>query len=361
MIELPKVKIRGTKKRMIFIQGGMGIEVAGPPLVSEVSRLGGIGTASSAGLAHLHYEKYGKKVGIREATRHEITLAKAKGGFVAINCMVPVVGYRESVFGALDAGVNAIISGAGVPKLLPGIVNEYKAAHPDYDCSVALIPIVSKLRALEVICEYWRRKYKRCPDAVIVEGPKAGGHLGFDFSDVEKEEYQLENLFPAIKEFARTHGDFPVIVAGGIFSNRNIVSWAKRGADGVQVASRFAVTHESYASPGFKKSVLNSKKGDIVISEGSPCGMIFRVIKSSPGLTDYQVKCTKGFVLQQRDGSPFCLAKDKSGFFCICSVLLAAIGSKTDFQPVYTIGAEGYKIREILSVEEIMRRLGVRK
>jgi len=359
MIKFPKVKIIGVDNLMIFVQGGMGIGVSMERLARAVAREGGIGVVSSAGLDYLHWKKYGQKAGVREATRREIVLAKAEGGFVGINCMVAVRYYKESVFGALDSQVDAIISGAGLPLALPRIVNEYELDHPG--CSVALIPIVSSVRALEIIFKHWEKKNKRYPDAVVLEGPKAGGHLGFSFSDIEKDEYRLESLFPAVKKFAEDNGNFPVIVAGGIFNNQDIVSWTNLGADGVQMGSRFAATIESDASPEFKQAILDSKEGDIIVSKRSPCGLPFRVIKSSPGYLDERhIECTKGFVLRQENGSLVCLAKSNSGAFCICSVLLAAVGFENDFKPVYTIGTEGWRIEKILSVKELMYELGVR-
>ena len=362
MVKIPVVNIVGVKTPVIFIQGGLGIGVSLARLASAVAQEGGIGTVSSAALKHLHWKKYDQRVGTREATRFEIVLAKANGGFVAINCMVAITrDYKESVLGALDAGVDAIISGAGLPLALPNIVNEYRLEHPD--CSVALIPIVSSARALEAIFKHWERKSGRHPDAVVLEGPLAGGHLGFSFSDIDKEEHRLENLFPAVKKFAKEHGDFSVIVAGGIFDNEDIVRWVELGADGVQLGSRFAATFESNASAKFKQAIVNSKKGDIIVAQdpGSPCGLPFQVIKSSPGyLQKRRTDCTKGFLLQQRKYSLFCPAKNNQKYFCICNGLLAAIGIEADLEPIYTIGAEGWRIKKILSVKELMYELGIR-
>jgi len=376
MIEIPRVRINGLETLVIFIQGGMGIGVSLAPLASAVAQEGGIGTVSSAALRHIHYKKYGQWVSAREATKVEIALAKdkAKGGRVFINCMVAIVGdYEESILGALDGGVDGIISGGGLPLALPKIVNNYQLDHPD--CSVALVPIVSSAESLEMIFRRWERTTGYHPDAVVLEGPLAAGHLGFSFSDISKEECRLENLFPPVKEFAKNHGDFPVIVAGGIFDNADIVRWAKMGADGVQMGSRFAATFESNASPKFKQAIIESKKSDIIVARnpGSPCGLPFMVIAPySPGYRQAkeglrQPHCSRGFVLR-KDG--FCPAQNEPGkkgsFFCICNGLLAAINPELNpmsdgVEPIYTLGAEGWRIDKLMSAKELMRELGVRK
>ncbi len=366
MVKIPRVGIIGAGTPVIFIQGGLGIGVSLAPLASAVAREGGIGTVSSAALPDIYWQKYGRRVSVREANRLEIVLAKAKGGFVAENLMVAIArDYEQSVFGALDAKVDAIISGGGLPLALPQIVNKYQ---PDYP--VALIPIVSSAKALEMIFKHWERKSGRYPDAVVLEGPLAGGHLGFRFSDIGKEEHRLENLFPAVKEFARTHGDFPVIVAGGIFDNADIVRWRKLDADGVQLGSRFAATFESDASPEFKRAIVDSKKGDIIVAQnpGSPCGLPFMVIAPySPGY--WQAKkglrpphCSRGFVLRKDGSCPAQKIPSEDGcFFCICNGLLAAIGLESDgVEPIYTLGAEGWRINKIRSVKKLMYELGVR-
>jgi len=367
MVKIPGIKIAGVEDSpVIFVQGGMGIGVSLAPLASAVAREGGIGTISSAALRHLHHKKYGQWVSAREATRLETVLAKAEGGFVAINCMVAIIkDNEESILGALDGGVDAIVSGGGLPLALPQIVNKYQLDHPN--CSVALIPIVSSARSLETIFKHWGKKAERHPDAVILEGPLAGGHLGFSFLDINKEEYQLENLFPAVKRFAKERGDFPVIVAGGLYDNADIVRWIKMGADGVQLGSRFAATFESDASPAFKQAIIDSKEGEIIIAQnpGSPCGLPFQVITSSPGYWQAKKRlrlpnCNRGFVLR-KDGSCPAQKISTSEYFCICNGLLAAIGLESDgVEPIYTLGANGWRIDKLMSVKELMYELGVR-
>ena len=135
--------------------------------------------------------------------------------------------YDDSVKGALDANADAIISGAGLPISLPTI-------QPPKD--TALIPIVSSARALDIICKKWEKNGYR-PDAVVLEGPLAGGHLGFKMDEIDSDENMLENLFPPVKDMAQKYGGFPVIVAGGIYTYDDIIRFMKMGADGVQMGT----------------------------------------------------------------------------------------------------------------------------
>ncbi|MCX6813727.1 MAG: nitronate monooxygenase [Candidatus Azambacteria bacterium] len=366
---MPVVSIDGLN--VIAVQGALGIGISRANLAKAVARRGWIGTVSSAALDYLHWKEGGIKVGVREATKREIAEAKSDNKFIAINCMVAILrSYKESIWGALDARVDAIVSGGGLPLALPKIVVEYEKEY-GLEYQPALIPIVSSVRALELISKRWKRQ----PDGVILEGPMAGGHRGFSYKQLEerkaegyKGQYELENLFPAVKKFSQANGDFPVIVAGGIFSHEDIVEWVKnRGADGVQLGSRFVVTHESRATKEFKEAIVNSKKGDVIISEkpGSPCGLPFGLLKFCPGLKQarektYQLRCTKGFVSRKDEQGNYtvCSAKDGYDTYCICNGLLAAIGMDSDgVNPFYTLGDRGPEITEIVSVDELIDEL----
>jgi nitronate monooxygenase len=359
MKKLPTIKVEGASRGVIFIQGGMGIGISLGRLAKAVAKRGGIGTISSAGLDLLVSKRIKRKVNSRQAAAIEVAEAKNEGGFIAINIMVAVQkSYNDSILGAIEGGVDAIIIGAGLPTTLPESVSE---------AEVALIPIVSSVKALRIIFKRWMDRYKRTPDAIVLEGPLAGGHLGFAFPDVSKDEFRLENIFGPVKEFARTHGDFPVIVAGGIYYHEDILRWVNEiGADGVQMGTRFAATIESGASDDFKQAIIDCKEKDIIIAEkpGSPCGLPFRIIKTSSG---YQSalkktrlpKCNRGFVLRKDDDGNFtvCSAKDTHDDFCICNVLLSAHGYTDKEEPIYTIGQRGHLVDRILSVDELMDEL----
>jgi nitronate monooxygenase len=359
MKKLPTIKVGGASREVIFIQGGMGIGISLARLAKAVAKRGGIGTISSAGLDLLVSKRIKRKVNSRQAAAIEVAEAKNEGGCIAINIMVAVQkDFNDSILGAIEGGVDAIILGAGLPTTLPETVSE---------ADVALIPIVSSVKALRIIYKRWTDRYKRSPDAVVLEGPLAGGHLGFAFSDVSKDEFRLENIFGPVKEFARTHGDFPVIVAGGIYYHEDILRWVNEiGADGVQMGTRFAATIESGASDSFKQAIIDCKEKDIIIAEkpGSPCGLPFRIIGTSSG---YQTalnktrlpKCNRGFVLRKDDDGNFtvCTAKDSQDDFCICNVLLSAHGYTDKEKPIFTIGQRGHLVDRILSVDELMDEL----
>lgn len=355
---LPLLVIKGKKIGLPIIQGGMGVGVSLYPLARAVAREGGVGIVSSACLDRLVSKRNNKKVSTYEAAYEEVSLARSAGGFAGINIMMALGStYEESVKGALDAGADVIISGAGLPLGLPAI-----QAPRD----TALIPIVSSARALDLICRKWERlKYR--PDAVVLEGPLAGGHLGFKLDEIALESNRLENLFPPVKEVARKYGDFPVIVAGGIFTHGDILRFLKMGADGVQMGTRFLATEESSATPEYKQAVLNAKEEDIIVAikPASPCGLPFRVIKHClEFVRERAPKCDKGYVLLKDSEGKYsiCAAKESNEkYFCICNGLLSSAGYNSDVEkPLYTVGTNACRIDKIVSVKTLMDELSDR-
>lgn len=335
----------------------MGVSLS--PLASAVAREGGLGIVSSAGIDRVVSKRLNKRLSTYEAVREELSLAKAGGGVTGINIMVALVrDYEASVKAALDAGTDVIISGAGLPLTLPSIKSPG---------DTALIPIVSSARALELICRKWERVGYR-PDAVVLEGPLAGGHLGFKFDELDLDTNRLENLLPPVKEVAQKYGNFPVIVAGGIFTRQDIVRFLQAGADGVQMGTRFLATEESSATPEYKRAVISAGTEDIIVTHrpGSPCGLPFRVIRQAPMLISAQKntrkpKCDKGYVLLRDKSGGYlpCPANSESGdYFCICNGLLSSAGYNGDQEePLYTVGSNGYRIDGILTVKRVMNEL----
>jgi len=342
----------------------MGVGVSLYPLACAVAIAGGLGLISSACLNRMVGERIGHKVGTSEAVRREVVAAKAGGGYAGINIMVALQrDYESSVRAAIDAGADAIVSGAGLPLSLPAI----KAPR-----DTALIPIVSSARALDLICRRWERQHYR-PDAVVLEGPLAGGHLGFRADQVDLEENTLERLLPPVKEVALAHGDFPVIVAGGIYTHEDIRRVLALGADGVQMGTRFLATNESSASDAYKQAVLRARPEDILVANdpGSPCGLPFRVLRESPMYQSALArrrapKCDKGYVLLKDAEGRFtrCPAKeDNEHSFCICNGLLSATGYDAgNEEPLYTAGTSAARVDRILPVGDLMAELaGVRQ
>lgn len=356
---LPKLTIKNKTFKLPIFQGGMGIGVSMAPLAGAVSKEGGLGIISSAAIDRLVSSRLSKIVNNFQATIEEINFAKSIGKFVGINIMVALTKfYKETVKAAIEAGVDAIVSGGGLPLDLPSI-------HPPKD--TALIPIVSSARSLEVICKKWER-YGYRPDAAVLEGPLAGGHLGFKLEDIDSEEHKLENLLPSVLDVAKKYGEFPIIAAGGIFTHEDIVRFIKMGASGVQLGTRFLATHESGANDAYKKAVVNARKEDIVVAyhPGSPCGLPFRVIKFSPMYQAALKKlrkplCNLGYLLSKDEEGRFtrCPAKsDNEKFFCICNGLLSS-GGYNPFNDtmLFTVGAKAYLIDKIVSVKELMQEL----
>jgi nitronate monooxygenase len=356
---LPQLVIKGKVLKSPIIQGGMGVGVSLYPLASAVAREGGLGIISSACLDRLVSKRSGKRVDTYHATYEEVSLSKNLGGLAGINIMVALVkDYADSVKGALDAGADAIISGAGLPLSLPAI-------QPPKD--TALIPIVSSARALDIICKKWEKLGYR-PDAVVLEGPLAGGHLGFRMDQIDLESNKLENLLPPVKDMARKYGDIPVIVAGGIYTHEDIVKFISLGADGIQMGTRFLATLESSASEEYKEAVLAAKEADIVVAHrpGSPCGLPFRVIKQSLMYASSlkalrPPKCDKGYVLLKDAEGKFtiCPAKvDNKDYFCICNGLLSSAGYNRDKEePLYTVGTNASRVDRIVTVKDLMDEL----
>jgi nitronate monooxygenase len=355
---LPALTIKG-KRIVPIVQGGMGVGVSLASLAGAVAKEGGAGIISSAAIDRIVSFRKGRIVKTYDAMYEEVSLAKAGGGYVGVNIMVALQrDYEASVRGALDAGADAIISGAGLPLGLPGIQDPK---------DTALIPIVSSARALDLICRKWERLGYR-PDAVVLEGPLAGGHLGFKLDQVDLESNRLENLLPSIKDMARTHGDFPVIVAGGIYTHEDICNFLSQGADGVQMGTRFLATFESGATAEYKAAVIRAKEEDIFVAldPGSPCGLPFRVLRESPMFVSAlaykrKPKCNKGYVLLKDDKGNFtrCPAKkDNYHSFCICNGLLSSAGyNPGEEEPLYTVGTTASRVDQIVSVKMLMDEL----
>ncbi len=353
------LEIKGKTISVPIIQGGMGVGVSLYPLARAVAKEGGVGVISSACLDRLVSKRTGKRVNTYDAVYSEISEAKSEGGYVGINIMVALMrDYQDSVRGAIDAGADFIISGAGLPLSLPTIQRPK---------DTALIPIVSSARALDIICKKWERVGYR-PDAVVLEGPLAGGHLGFAIDQIDNEAYSLERLLPPVKDMAIKYGDIPVIVAGGIYSHEDIERFLKMGADAVQMGTRFLATVESSADDLYKEAVLNATKEDIVVATkpGSPCGLPFRVLRHSPMFVSAQKglrkpKCDKGYVLTKDHEGKYslCPAKtDNINYFCICNGLLSSAGyNPLEEEPLYTVGTNAYRVNKILTVKELMAEL----
>ncbi len=261
-----------------IIQGGMGVGISLSGLASAVANEGGVGVISAAGLGMLHKDPSQDYLSnCISGLRHEIRESRRKtNGIIGVNIMVALTNYDDLVRTSVEEGIDIVISGAGLPLDLPKYLTP--------GCKTRLVPIVSSARAAALICNKWLANYNYLPDAVIVEGPKAGGHLGFKLDQIFDENYALERLIPevvaVVNEIGLINGkNIPVIAAGGIYSGADIVKILKLGASGVQMGTRFVTTNECDASEEFKQAYLSAKKEDVTIIK-SPVGMPGRAIKS---------------------------------------------------------------------------------
>ncbi len=345
--------IKGKKLSIRLFQGGMGVGVSRWRLAAAVAREGGVGVISTAGLDRLVSRDIGRKVNTYEAVFWEVSKAKSESnnGLIGVNVMDFLKQDRDqAIIAAIDAGADFVICGAGLPLNLPAIKNPG---------NTALIPIISSERALKIIFESWK-KYGYCLDAVIVEGPLAGGHLGFKFEELNNPENKLENLIVLIKAFAIKNGDFPVIAAGGIFNYGDAKNIIDLGADGVQIGSRYLATVESHAPEKYKQAIVNCQAGDIIVTKNSPCGFPFRVIKQSPMYQELlkgnsHNVCDKGYLLQKDENGNYvnCRAKKyPKDYFDICNGLLNAYGYSGGPE-LWTAGDRAIEITEISTVKKV--------
>lgn len=334
-----------------LIQGGMGVGVSLSGLAGTVAKEGGIGIISTAQIGYREpdYEKNPLAANLR-AIGTEIKKAReiAPKGIIGVNIMVATRYYEQYVEAACEAGVDLIISGAGLPVELPKLTECY---------DVKLAPIVSSVKSANVILKMWANKYNRYPDLVVIEGPKAGGHLGFKADEVlsiTDEEYNREILAikTVVDEYAQKAGRrIPVVVAGGISDSEKVAEVMALGVDGVQVASRFVTTYECDASQAFKDMYLNAKEEDIIIVK-SPVGMPGRAINNrfiqeskgevKPISRCYQ--CIKG-----------CQAKDIP--YCITKALVNSVRGNVDEGLVFC-GANTWQQNKMQSVKEVIEELG---
>ena len=345
--KLPPLAIGNLKIKIPIIQGGMGVKVSTAALASAVAICGGAGTIASVGLSHELSKKNKTYIEFsNDALQKEIRRAKKlTNGVVGVNIMVALSNYEEMVRVAVKEKVDYIISGAGLPLSLP----EYTKGSP-----VKLIPIVSSARSAEVILKTWKRRYKRLPDAIVVEGPMAGGHLGFKFEQLmENTADSLEKIVSDVlvmveKYRAGKGADIPVIAAGGIFDGKDIAKFLKLGAKGVQMGTRFVATKECTVPDSFKELYVAAKKEDVIIIK-SPVGMPGRAIS-----TDFIDKIMKG------EKIPFnchyqCLRSCdvKNTPYCIGKAMHNATIGDLDNAIVFA-GENVARVKEIVSVKELM-------
>lgn len=281
-MSLPSVKIGDLSLRVPIIQGGMGVGISLSSLAGAVAHEGGMGVISAAqpGFKEPDWSAKPLKANLRALGAHikrARELAGNRGGAIAVNIMRACSDYEKYVRCAVENGADAIISGAGLPSELPKLLE---------GTGVKLAPIVSSLKAVRVLFTMWKRHYGRVADFVVIEGPKAGGHLGFSREQAESmspEEFDLEvkNILEYVSKESELRGEIiPVFVAGGVYTREDIEHYIGLGASGVQMATRFVATRECDAPDSYKECYVRAGKEDVAIVK-SPVGMPGRALRNA--------------------------------------------------------------------------------
>jgi nitronate monooxygenase len=347
---LNSFKIGDIQIPVPIIQGGMGVGVSMSGLASAVANMGGIGIISTVGigLIHDHASSNYRKNNI-SALRKEIRKARRlTSGILGVNIMSVMTNFADIVQTSIEEGIDIIFSGAGLPLDLP----KYRGTNS----KTKLVPIVSSARAASIICNKWKQNFDYLPDAIVVEGPKAGGHLGFKSEDLFDDSNKLENLVCEVLDVTKTikeeyNKDIPVIAAGGIFSGYDIFKIMSIGASGVQLGTRFVATEECDASNEFKNAYIEASEEDIKIIK-SPVGM--------PGRTIFNQ-----FLHEAQEGlrkPAFCnyhclkSCNPKTTLYCIADALVSAY--KGNFANGFAFtGANVGKVMQISTVKNVFNEL----
>jgi NAD(P)H-dependent flavin oxidoreductase YrpB (nitropropane dioxygenase family) len=351
------------------IQGGMGVGISLSSLAGAVAKSGGIGIISTAqiGFREPDFKKNPLEANLRAIGTEMIKAREiAPDGIIGFNIMVATMNYASYVKKAVLAGADLIISGAGLPVGLPEYVAE-AAEEAGIKLKTKIAPIVSTVKSAMVICKMWDRKYHQAPDLVVVEGPLAGGHLGFskddltrlraDTNDVERtykrEEYEeeIKGIIRLVKEYGDKYNKvIPVVTAGGIYTHEDVLHQIDLGADGVQVASKFVTTFECDAPMEFKQAYINAKKEDIVITK-SPVGMPGRAIINpfldGVGKIPFRLEhCYQCLERCDRTTIPYCITK----------ALVDSAEGRTE-EGLLFCGSNAHRAEKLVTVDEVMKEL----
>jgi nitronate monooxygenase len=349
-MDFPQLKIGDLVAKIPIIQGGMGVGISLSGLASAVAREGGIGVIAGAmiGMGEPDIGSNYREANMR-ALATELRKAREKtSGILGVNIMVALTNFSDLVKTSIKEGADVIFAGAGLPLDLPSYLVD--------GAKTKLVPIISSARAATIICKKWLSKFDYLPDAFVVEGPKAGGHLGFKPEQIDDPEFSLEKTVPevveAVKEFESKAGrPIPIIAAGGVWDGADIYKFMRLGASGVQMGTRFVATHECDADIKFKESYVNAKEEDIQIIK-SPVGLPGRAV-DGPFLQDVKAGLKKPF---------------KCPFHCISScdftkspycIALALVNAKKGLlkHGFAFAGANAYRVNAIVSVKELIESL----
>ena len=351
---MPRLRFGELSAELPIIQGGMGVGISRSGLASAVADQGGIGVISAVALGLLQtgsakndYEN--NSLGLRR----EIQMARQRtNGLIGVNIMVALSDYDELLEAALDEGVDFVFLGAGLPLKFSDAVPPKRLQ----TMRTKVVPIVSSGKAARLILQYWSKRFGHVPDGFVVEGPKAGGHLGFKPEQIDDPEFDLRRLVPevvkAVAPFADKHRkSIPVIAAGGVYSGYDIFDFLELGAQGVQLGTRFVATHECDADIKFKEAYVRSRKEDLTIIK-SPVGLPGRAL-ANDFLNDVANGERKPFKCPWK-----CLktCDYHQSPYCIAAALNQARKGKLEKGFAFA-GANAWRVDRIVSVKELMQSL----
>ena len=347
------MNINGKELPHGIIQGGMGVGVSLSNLAGNVAREGCMGVISSVNIGYNEPDFMEKpfEANIRALKEH---IKKAKEisegkGLIGVNIMVAVSHYEETVKAAIEAGADAIISGAGLPLNLAELVKGSKTL---------FAPIVSSKRAAMLLCKNFVRRAGNLPDFMVIEGYKAGGHLGFSADDLENKTCQpnlqiLKEVKEAIKPFEEEFKKkIYVFLGGGVFDGKDIAEAKKAGADGVQIGTRFIATKECDADDVFKQVIVDSKEEDIRIIK-SPVGMPARAIYT-PLLQNLDKG--KAFLAKRCNNCLTACPKGDKVPYCISRALIEAVRGNRE-EGLFFCGENASRVEGIVTVKELIDEL----
>ncbi len=350
--KMPTLRIGALEVEIPIVQGGMGVGISLSGLASAVANAGGIGVIATPGIGQFEsdWDTNPREANIR-ALRNEIRKAKT-GGIIGVNVMVALSNFNELVQCSVDEGVNVLFLGAGLPLGLPETLPLDRLG----ELATKFAPIVSSARAAKLVFRAWQKRYNHVPDAVVVEGPLAGGHLGFRKDQIDNPDFALEKILPEVIAVVKPYEEqfnrsIPVIAAGGIYTGADIHKFMELGAKGVQIATRFVATHECDAFMEFKEAYLNCKKEDIVIID-SPVGLPGRAIQNQ-----FLERVSSG--VKETFKCPWKCLKTcdfKNVPYCIALALTNA--KKGNMEGGFAFaGANAYRVNKIISVKELIGTL----
>lgn len=348
-MDIKPLKIGNLEAAIPIIQGGMGVGVSLSKLAGAVAACGAIGTISSAhpGYKEPDYEQNPLEANLRALKKHiKEALKKAKKGLVAVNVMAASSNYEEYVKSAVEAGANLIISGAGLPMSLPQFCK---------NTATKIAPIISSAKVSSLILKMWDKRHGTTADAVLFEGPDAGGHLGFKREQIQaaKDGFfnEIGKIIETIKPYEKKYNrDIPLIVGGGIFTGEDIAKVMKLGADGVQMGTRFVATDECDADYKFKMAYVNSKKEDIGLLT-SPVGLPGRGMVNTFAK---EIEVDKKPIKKCYGCMPNCNRNEIP--YCITGSLLEAVKGETENALMFC-GTNAYRVDKIVPVHTLIDEL----